>query len=461
MSSLSDTIAAYLPSTHKFLVVHLQSHPKQAKALVIQRSAHAELTVRSTHFVMLSYVSDEIIPLFGIELNVYLSVNPHANTIHKTLFVSKADTTGMHNLRALGVKVNEVVILILKHIVSSDCQDYLDQGIVFKRSVYTSAQLASMGKAPVNHTDAAVKDVMYLKGINPGLLRLIRQFRETRQWPDLTFESSDIQPAGTLAPLATLLAATFPDAPTFDVARATQHNQISLFTKAADQYLFPESFKNTQHKHVLAGDQLLRWWMKIIDTVVVECFSPHALECKLLLPGAEPHAIQKYFPDPRWTVGSIFHAAKTIPAVYAVPLFPDDPKGRFLEHLIVENRAKQICMETFWVELSIRQEFRLGDTVGVIGVHGELNRTVRTRAAFLSLKSYHKVRKILSDLDYSSPEGVGNALHGLLEGKETFWVEERRGERTVVVVAAAKRTVASPTVNNLTSMVRKKPKKGI
>ena len=141
-----------------------------------------------------------------------------------------------------------------------------------------------------------------------------------------------------------------------------QHLKLCLFTKTSKQYIFPKSYKNA-HKHMINGQQLLRWWIDVIGLSISN--DNDAWKCKLLIPGSDRVSTQKFIEQKaNWSIGHIFEDGK---AVYRIPLFPDDPKGRFLEHLIVENRYRVVDVNGFYEELGFRQEFRLSDLVGLIG----------------------------------------------------------------------------------------------
>ncbi|KAI9655503.1 MAG: hypothetical protein M1829_000647 [Trizodia sp. TS-e1964] len=194
---------------------------------------------------------------------------------------------------------------------------------------------------------------------------------------------------------------------------------ISLFARAQDQYLFPGSSEN-RGKHVLDDRGLIKWWGKILDSILREYpgnvdhitsplsassaghnFSDEiTAEGYLIVPGFDKYETMQLYPpiaksEPlekrRWING---HPLRTIapypeaPPRCLVPHFPDDPKARFLDDL--EDEVSQALdapitnpltpskrprrgewrsvrtIEQFWDTLAYRQECSAGRIVGFL-----------------------------------------------------------------------------------------------
>lgn len=179
--------------------------------------------------------------------------------------------------------------------------------------------------------------------------------------------------------------------------------KLSLFTKSSNQYFFPNSSENP-NKHVIDGDRLLKWWIKLVNDATESEFSK-----KLLIPGA---ITPKIYLLPGWEIGSVFGENQL--CIYNLPNFPDDPKTRFLEFLVIENRAKT-NIKDFYNELGFRQEFRLGDVVGIIGC--ELKPTQQdstmipeTGDIVLTNRQYKRLIKLIKSEDYTITEDIQNVV---------------------------------------------------
>lgn len=192
----------------------------------------------------------------------------------------------------------------------------------------------------------------------------------------------------------------------------TQNLRLCVFTKPAKEYLFPNSAKNP-YKNLLNGQSLLRWWISIIDSIT-KGWNNH----KLMIPGADKYATRKFIEKySDWSEGHIFK--KDGLAVQAIPLFPDDPKGRFLELVIVECRYGKMTVSRFYQELAYRQEFLLGDCVSLIGCckenlevtyHDDLVSTV-------TISEYKEFMNLLKLVDFSDRVEVSNFVSNYRKSK--------------------------------------------
>ncbi|WEJ96323.1 hypothetical protein PSN45_003860 [Yamadazyma tenuis] len=231
--------------------------------------------------------------------------------------------------------------------------------------------------------------------------------------------------------------------------------KVSLFTKSSNQYFFPESSKNL-HKHLIDGDKLLRWWLQLIDDTLAD--SQVKFTKKLMIPGS--HSPHPYLLS-GWELGSVFGENQR--AVYNIPSFPDDPKTRFLEFLVVENRVK-LKLPEFYEELGFRQEFRLGNVVGIIGCESEVMSSspdmgARYEPVVLSNKQYKQLIKVIKSEDFS----ICDDVRLLVNTKLPFFLRlhHKSFEYSYLCGKYEHSKVSKSTVvqvNNLSGLVRKKKK---
>jgi regulator of Ty1 transposition protein 109 len=245
--------------------------------------------------------------------------------------------------------------------------------------------------------------------------------------------------------------------------------RICLFAKSDRQYLFPLSSENPK-KHVLPDAMLVKWWLRTLDPLHDEFNSIR--KAKLQIPGSDTTAIEAFFPKESnmpWQVGDIFwedieNNNKTKKgAVFCIPRFPDDPKGRFLDYLVLEKRAKKTSREQFFLELQSRQEFRLGSVVGIIGMEGNVkdNGTtalVTSDPPCMSYKKFEDLKNCIMGWDYSTKDAARQASCELLMRAPHSSVIEIEGKRQKPV--ERKRSLEPNTNVNLLGglLVRKKRK---
>lgn len=236
--------------------------------------------------------------------------------------------------------------------------------------------------------------------------------------------------------------------------------KLVLFTRSEGQYLFPNSMKNTE-KHILDGRQLLKWWLKNIDKIVRNW---KRCEKYLDILNSEKREIIRYFPSEDWNVGNVYSKdvdRNVLPAIYTIPLLPDDPKGRFLEHLVVEGRAKKVKCKQYWQELAIRQEFSFGAIVGLIGVWGHIPNydTKENETNFVFPNILKRIKELITSKDYSDKSDWGLLYDELLsiKGLKQYKIVGTWEGRTTAH-SKRKSETTTPTVNTL-MCVRSKKKK--
>lgn len=353
--SLDTLLAQHLPKDEHFKYIYIQSKPTYIKSPInIPKSTPASTqerpdTVKIRHFF--SLIDQDVIVL-GIEVFTYLQIYP--TCIDQYIYVSKCDTTGLKKLK---FRVGDVVREVLRYIVDYDVERYRikDKKPVEQLGEVKLEKSNESGDGGYTNSTVALIDKLQRKlTTDPSHFGTLPYYNNNTPHPKTSGSNFQYRKLPT-----------------------TQINcHICLFTKTAPQYIFPNSSKN-KYKHLGNGQVLLKWWLRIIESV---CGDQWPVK-KLIIPGSDTVAMRKFIdPLSQWSIGHIFSAdgsdsnhesneanAKLNLAVYNIPLFPDDPKGRFLEHLIVENRYFNVSVDRFYQELGFRQEFRLGDCVGLIG----------------------------------------------------------------------------------------------
>ncbi|KAK6509744.1 hypothetical protein TWF481_004474 [Arthrobotrys musiformis] len=145
---------------------------------------------------------------------------------------------------------------------------------------------------------------------------------------------------------------------------------LTLFARAQDQYLFPNSVNN-KSKHVLSDIQLIRWWARVFDPLVSSISLLGELselpKSYMLVPGLELTDLRNVIPSKKWIHGHPYsHPSK--PVRECIPQFEDDPKSRFLNELEEEGWKGCRNMKEFWELMAFRQECSLGKSVGFLSL---------------------------------------------------------------------------------------------
>ncbi|KAK6534048.1 hypothetical protein TWF281_005387 [Arthrobotrys megalospora] len=155
---------------------------------------------------------------------------------------------------------------------------------------------------------------------------------------------------------------------------------LTLFARAQDQYLFPNSVHN-KSKHVLSDIQLIRWWARVFDPLMSSISLPRQLagspKSYLLVPGLESSDLRNVIPSKEWIHGHPYsHPSK--PVRECIPQFEDDPKARFLNELEEEGWRGCRNMKEFWELMSFRQECSLGKSVGFLSLIFESSKSAKS-----------------------------------------------------------------------------------
>lgn len=385
--TLQSLLNNVLPKNGDFEIFHLQSNPCEIVPIITPKSkitgskeSPDSRTVKTQHFIALSCKKKFV---YALEIFVYITVQNDTDKKYqkiqppaeRLIFVSKADTNGYSDVR---FSTKDVTRVILEYILKIDPNYYLLRVKPLKRK-YKKEDKKNfiIGKDKIQNN---------LKKLSKKALD------NTCYILDQDIYFLNIAFAGKFV------------------------TKICLFTRPADQYLFPGSSSN-RRKHILNGVQLMKWWLHIIDNLVEEKFDrSNKLKACLKIPGEDVLRIGKHFVGCRyrnWKSGDIFSDDLNSLAAFCIPLFPDDPKSRFLHQLVEENRILDTNLRTFWFELQERQEFKLSVLVSVIGVEGY---TVET-SSYLpiqgedvivtsSLKQFHFLKNYISAEEYDTEEGA-------------------------------------------------------
>ncbi|QLQ81069.1 hypothetical protein HG537_0E04240 [Torulaspora globosa] len=394
---LNEALKSILPEGKEFEILHLRSPSIECHPLIAKQTSSSDdsVTVKTQHLFVLFHNEKTI---FGLEIYVYINlkaVNSSTQDGERVIFISKADTTGHADCK---VNYRSVTKVLIEYILSLDPNSYL-QKVIPKRFDY-----GKIDGTLITKKTSSIK-----------ALRILAN----RNLPSYSAEpKSQTQFYNSYR------------------CRANLETKVCLFTRPAPQYLFPESSKNP-NKRVIDGDRLLRWWLSILDDILLETFQEDT-KARLRIPGENPTSIRRYLKDVKyggWEVGDIFGTKHKDTAIYHIPLFPDDPKARFLRQLVEENRARKTILETFWIELQNRQEFKLSVTVSVIGIQGltavkSLQRPPPCDVILSSSrKEFNAIKRYVTGENYDTAAGAREAYLNVRD-----YLSVRRNQKMMTIV---------------------------
>lgn len=350
--------------------------------------------------------------------------------IERQIFVAKADTTGLGKCR---FSIAGITAQFIKHLLAIPVASYLD-GAHWRSEEKDASELPKLENLSEYDIVNTLNELSAQLASDPAFFRSILFYLKNHD--ESTHEN-------TLAPI---------QVPEFALSK------VCLFTRSADSYIFPYSQKN-KGKHIADGHALFKWWVNVLNGVLDESW-----KCKADLPGSDSRAVGRFLPDrANWSVGSIYDDENPQgKAVRTIPLFPDDPKGRFLEHLIVENRYKSVTTSQFWNELGFRQEFRLGNVVGIISCSQagpeRLLAQNGENDACITLRQYKKLMEVIKGEDFSESDDVSvltnSTLPELLEQMKVGGCCVTVSGTKVYDLPKAPVANGATKVNNLSGMVK-------
>ncbi|QPG73516.1 hypothetical protein FOA43_000827 [Brettanomyces nanus] len=422
MANLTEQLSEVLPRG-KYSVLNLQCVPKESKSIVHHHKNDPVQSCKVVHLIVL--FSDDR-PVLALEVFVYLDIPKNQNQVLRTIYISKADTSGL--VGGLKLNVGRVIQILLRWILLYPIGKYY-QDLETPVSINHEANVTEKHKPFVSETDRA-------------LHILIERARGNS-----VYGMPEVIPRDRFSPSINLLM----DSP-------RNLTRLVLFTRSEPQYLFPNSSKN-RNKHILSDSGLLKWWLKNVEETVKGGIFHHLLQKKVNILNADKYEVIRYFPsrDSDWQVGDVYsnEVNTNDSAVYHIPLLPDDPKGRFLEHLVLENRIKRVKMKQFWTELSIRQEFRLGITVGLIGVEGVSKRGNDDdyRGLLILKKSqFNRIKELIIGVDYSDAVDYKHVIEELKQKAIEMGEFEGRATSTTNDTTAANVQTTNARITNANTL---------
>lgn len=429
--SLEELLRAVLPKGKAFEALLLRNVPVETHPLVTAKRNTTEpspLTVKTQHLFVLFYAGKVI---FGLEIYVYLTLQSSVTSPlydgERTIFISKADTTGYANCAVSYKKVTKVVI---QYILSLDPNIYL------------------LDVLPRSRDYSTIDSSLITKKTSPE--KALRKLSDRLSKGTQSLEK----------PLYGAFNRSYHCARHIDT-------KLCLFTRPASQYLFAESSKNPE-KHVVDGEQLLKWWIGILDEILLENFQD-GTQAKIRIPGEDSTKVRRYLRNTQyghWEAGDVFGTDDRDLAAFQIPLFPDDPKTRFLRQLAEENRLFETTSGTYWTELQERQEFKLSVIVSVIGLQGRLNKvscdltSSETLLKASSRKQFNCIKNYITGEEYNTVEGAIEAYTNVRD-----YLAIKLNDKLIKILGAYTPSREPKRVGHVevatTLQIRKKPKKAI
>lgn len=225
-------------------------------------------------------------------------------------------------------------------------------------------------------------------------------------------------------------------------ARHDRPVRIQLFAKSQPQYLFPYSSQNAK-KHILSDAGLVKWWLKILDKIRVECSRDDAqARGYLFIPGFDQVSTRRFLPsDGResWKVGYPYNPHDIASDV--ITRYPDDPKDRFLTQLKADKLEHQTTVEQFWEMMAFRQEMASGHTIGFITLDLKVDASqVELLDCAVSNKTYDRIAYEIKSESYASDSETLAATTKLTAAFDSI-----KGSKPLLVIGLRDTTSSSTT----------------
>lgn len=430
--SLNEKLSKHLPKDKEYKLFHVKTQTIECNPLIqYEKGNRPKYNLKAKHY--LSIIDTENLIIFGIEINIYLVIfNEWAD---RYIFVSKCDTTGFSK----SFKITGLVSEYLKWLVNLDIKYYCNN-VKLQENKSEGHDIGSNVVKSDNQTINSISKLISLIRDDPEYFRNVRYYSNSNG-----LDNNERRFGSSINP---------PE---------IENIKVSFFTRASEQYLFPNSSKNSG-KHIVDGKKLLYWWIDVLDNALKD----QPWKCYLSIPGSDVESTLRFISKKsKWQVGNIHTTNKNNNrAIANIPLFPDDPKGRFLEHLVVEGRYKLVSLTQFWQELGFRQEFRLGNIVGIIGCELEnqshesnTHITDGDNSLNFSLRQYKRIQSLIKNEDFSIPVDVINLTKNKLpQLLSSFGIQnpysQLVGQSESVLLKS--KPVETRKENNLTNLVRRK-----
>lgn len=141
---------------------------------------------------------------------------------------------------------------------------------------------------------------------------------------------------------------------------------------------------------------------------------------KVYIPGVDKHKIKSYYPESgTWECvppGQAKEGDTDILAKDVIPVFPDDPKARFLYDLKSDGQLSSATLSQFWELMEHRQECSSGRLVGFISMDVDHSKSVEMEdGAVVDEKTFSRAWEMLLSGEYSSDEPASGATTKWLE----------------------------------------------
>lgn len=430
MQTLNEQLKNVLPKDEEFEIYHLKSPSREVRGFKNRKYNSCDFVIKCSHFLSLAHKGKIF---FAIDLNIYFEVL--GKNIERTLFISKADTNGF--LENNNVKISLIIETFISYLLKISPSKYLWKVIPLARRYKNIPVLPLIYKKTSTVSGFKILSKRYLSHESINVKHLIK-FHES------LFKTFSIDKDSKIL------------------------TKISLFTRPEPHYLFTSSGSNV-NKHLLSGEHLLKWWLKIIDNVAKneEIFKQDkSLFATLQLPGEENgFVVRRYLTNLSsfWNTGTIYGSCTD--SLFKIPIFHDDPKTRFLKDLMLDNKYDRMNMKQFWTDLEVRQEFRSGIVVGVIGVSGESSfknsqPEIKDLDVLLasSKQRYKQIKSYIVGEEYDSDQGAIDAR----DNTKAIWLRYNKPNFSINGKLEANKNIKSNTNGEVNVLkFRKKTKRGI
>jgi hypothetical protein len=154
---------------------------------------------------------------------------------------------------------------------------------------------------------------------------------------------------------------------------------------------------------------------------------------RVYIPGVDRTKVRRYFEgmdDTQWECCEPgMNDEKECLAKEVIPVFPDDPKARFLADLKTEGQLATTTVKQFWELMEFRQECSSGRLVGFLSVSVKGEKVSgEADGVAVDEKTFTRAWEMLLNGEYSSDEVAGNATRKWLDVVETILPAETKGK---------------------------------
>jgi len=186
---------------------------------------------------------------------------------------------------------------------------------------------------------------------------------------------------------------------------------------------------------VLDDTQLIKWWLRVL--------TPLKGKGKVFIPGVDKYKIRLYYPeggeDWECTAPGFDKAGKEVLAKDVIPVFPDDPKARFLQDLKGDGNLEETTLGQFWELMEHRQECSSGRLVGFISMMVvDMKKDGAEDGVVVDKKTFIRAYEMLLNGDYGSEEAAEGATKSWIESVQAIIPEEMKGRWGVDLIPSGK-----------------------